>query len=319
MGDRSKIEWTEASWNTVYGCDKVSPACAHCYIERTPPYRMRGLRFERGSIPVQLLDDSKRMFQPIRWKKPRRIFVNSLGDTFHDDVPDEYIAMIFAVMAAAPQHTFQVLTKRAERMHDLLISPAFQRLVDTTWENLNGREPGDPPLETIWPLDNVWLGVTAENQRWLDQRIPYLLDTPAVIYWLSIEPMCGPIDLKPRMNRNQCLRCGEVHIGGVLLYDHEARTHGIDWVVVGGESGPGARPMNPVWERQVRQQCAAAGVAYFFKQHGEWAPASMLPIQPPTVLQYMFSDGTEMLRVGRRIAGRLVDGQEWNQYPGGGR
>ena len=216
MSDRSGIGWTESTWNPVTGCTKVSPGCDHCYAE-TLAERFRGVagNYFAGGFDLQLRPD--KLDLPLRWRKPRKVFVNSMSDLFHDDVPDEYIRQVFDVMAEAGQHLFQLLTKRHGRMRSYL----------------SKREP----------LPNVWVGVSVEDQHWADIRIPVLRDTPAAVRWLSAEPLLGSIDL-----------CG--------LLD------GIGWVVVGGESGRGARRMAPEWARSLRDQCAEAGVPFFMKQAG---------------------------------------------------
>lgn len=258
MSDGTKIEWTDTTWNPVTGCTKVSEGCEHCYIERTPPFRMEGRRFHLpvigGSTGVRLHED--RLGQPLHWRKPRKVFVNSLADLFHEDVPDTYIARIFAVMAAAPTHTFQVLTKRHARMRSLLRSDEFVADVRRQrWHFPHTVVTTGPE----WPLPNVWLGVSVESQKWADLRIPALLDTPAAVRWLSCEPLLGPVDLRAWLSDDP------VH------FFH--RQEDIDWVVVGGESGPGARPMHPEWARSLRDQCDAESVPFLFKQWGEWGPA----------------------------------------------
>jgi protein gp37 len=239
MSDNSTIEWTDATWNPVTGCTKVSPGCDHCYAE-TFAERWRGTKghyFERG-FDVQLRPD--KLAQPLRWKRPRRIFVNSMSDLFHDAVPDEYIARVFGIMDEAPQHTFQVLTKRHARMRSLL----------SRWR----------------VLPNVWLGVSAENQQWADIRIPALLDTPAAVRFVSAEPLLGPIQLRREWRHGPS----------------------IDWLIVGGESGPGARPTRPEWVRSLRDQCPDFGAAFHFKQWGG----------------VLLTD-----------AGRELDGRTWDEFP----
>jgi protein gp37 len=206
MADKSKIEWTQsddgtsgATWNPVTGCEKVSPGCDHCYAE-TFAERWRGTPghyFEHG-FDVQLRPD--KLDQPLRWKSPRRIFVNSMSDLFHDDVPDEYIARVFAVMAVAQQHTFQVLTKRHARMRSLMSNPTFaDTMLDYLFEVPGGEQAKDEQAKdeqrVPWPLPNVWLGVSAEDQHWADIRIPALLNTPAAVRFVSAEPLLGPINL----------------------------------------------------------------------------------------------------------------------------
>jgi protein gp37 len=225
----SSIEWTDATWNPVRGCTKVSPGCKHCYAERFAE-RFRGVKghpFEQGfdlRLVPEMLD------APLRWKRPRRIFVNSMSDLFHAGVPSEYIARAFNVMFSAKQHTFQVLTKRPERMR------AWFRWFESTTDNVN---------DSWWPLPNVWLGVSVERDDYV-HRIDDLQACPAVVRFLSLEPLLGPLP--------------------------DLDLHGISWVIIGGESGPGARPLELDWIRDIREQCRRAGVACFVKQLGRvWA------------------------------------------------
>lgn len=238
MSDHSKIQWTDATWNPATGCTRVSEGCRHCYIETTPPFRIAGRKFINGSTGVQLHPD--RLDQPLHWRKPRRIFVNSLSDLFHEDVPDQFIDKVFAVMGSeeAGQHTFQVLTKRPERM--LRYTQRFTR--------------HDIEFDKLFP--QVQLGVSIEDQRTADERIPILLQTPAAVRFVSAEPLLGPIsfsrDLLSAMERRET---GDV---------------GLDWVIVGGESGPGARPCDIAWIRSIVQQCQGGGVKVFIKQLGSY-------------------------------------------------
>ena len=237
MSTNSAIEWTDATWNPVRGCTKISPGCAHCYAE-TFAERFRGVEghpYERGFdlrlVPGKLGD-------PLRWASPKMVFVNSMSDLFHRDVPDEYVERVCRVMALAHWHTFQVLTKRAERMRDLL----------------RGR------LRFAGDLPHVWWGVSVENRRHGVPRIGVLRQAPAAIRFLSVEPLLedlGPLDLS-----------------------------GIGWVIVGGESGHGARPLAAAWVERLRDQCAAAGVPFFFKQWG----------------------GVNKSKTGRELGGRTHDG-----------
>ena len=218
MAQLSSIEWTEATWNPVTGCSKVSPGCAHCYAE-TFAERFRGVPghpYERG-FDLQLRPE--RLEQPLEWTQPRMIFVNSMSDLFHEDVPEEFIESVLGVMAEAHWHTFQILTKRSERLAQLA-----------------------PRLS--WP-DNVWMGVSVENQRWAC-RVDDLRKVPAKLHFLSCEPLLGPLRL-----------------------DLQA----IDWVIVGGESGAHARPMKADWVREIRQQCQQTRVPFFFKQWGAYNEA----------------------------------------------
>jgi protein gp37 len=250
MADSSKIEWTEATWNPVTGCTKVSPGCDHCYAERITE-RFHG----KGSFSIVQRDEGK-LYLPLKWRKPRRIFVNSMSDLFHDNVPAPFIGRVWRTMAQTPQHTYQILTKRHGRMRAMLSADGLRQMV--------------ADITDVWPLPNVWLGVSVESQQWAETRVHALLCTPAAVRWLSCEPLLGPVSL-------------DSYVG--LL----------DWVVVGGESGPGARPMHPHWALSLRDQCVAAEVPFFFKQWGEWAPNGE--------------------RQGKKRAGRVLDGRTWDEYP----
>lgn len=299
MSDRSGIEWTDATWNVVIGCDKVSPGCDHCYAIRTA-HRMQAHPNPKVSTPYAGTELSgewtgrvnlvpERLNLPLRWRTPRRIFVNAQSDLFHDDVPDDYIIDVFAVMAMARQHTFQILTKRHGRMRALLSDSGFS---SELWERVGIVEYPDVPTEA-WPLPNVHLVVSVENQQWAGIRIPALLDTPAAVRGISAEPLLGSIDLTPYI----------------------ADRRGLDWVIVGGESGPIARPMHPNWVRALRDQCTEAGVAFLFKQWGEWTPESGHRYTD----FHQFDDDPEsfVMRVGKHTAGRELDGRLWDQFPAG--
>ena len=227
------IEWTDETWNPSTGCTKVSPGCAHCYIERTPAFRIAGRRFERGVIPVTLHDD--RVESPLHWRRPRRVFVNSMSDLYHQDVPEAFIRRVFETMRRAHWHQFQVLTKRSARLRDI-----------------------SPRLE--W-APNIWQGVSVENAAHVG-RIADLQAVSATVRFLSIEPLLGPIPTLP--------------------------LKGLSWVIVGGESGPARRPIDPAWVRDIRDQCLAAGVAFFFKQWGGLTSKS---------------------------GGRQLDGRTWDDMP----
>lgn len=234
MGDRSAIEWTDATWNPVTGCSKVSPGCAHCYAETLSLRWKRSLvPWTPANAPQNVILHEDRLTLPLRWRAPRMVFVNSMSDLFHDLVPDVFIERVFVTMAAAARHTFQVLTKRPERMQ--------------TWVSAHYPDP----------LPNVWLGTSVENQRWATVRIPALLATPATIRFLSCEPLLGELDLNPWLVDNP----------GPL----EQRLH---WIITGGESGSGFRPCEQEWVRTIRDQCALAGVAFFHKQWGGRTPKS---------------------------------------------
>jgi protein gp37 len=288
MSDKTHIEWTDATWNPTVGCTKVSPGCDHCYAE-TFVNRFAGTKGFPLPFDQLLLRDESFLTLPLRWREPKRIFVNSLSDLFHQDVPDAFIAQVFAVMALAPRHTFQLLTKRHGRMRSLLSDPDFR---DQVAAEIVGRVVHDghddrhlaTAMPDWWPLQNVWLGVSVENQMWADIRIPALLATPAAVRWISAEPLLGPID-----------------ITGWAPADDETRW--LDWVVVGGESGPKARAMRPEWPDSLLDQCGVLSVPFLFKQWGNWAPVGKR------------SDRQVMANVGKKRAGRLLRGQTWDGYP----
>lgn len=273
----SAIEWTDKTWNPTVGCSKVSAGCKNCYAE-TMHARLTGMRAPKYAEPFTVVKPwPEHLAEPLRWKKPSRIFVNSMSDLFHEDVSDEYIAAVFGVMAACPQHTFQVLTKRAERMARWMLSEKMPDLCNSACRYLDsiGFERGcgsafDP---SNWPLPNVWPGVSVENQEQADARIPYLLSVPAAVRFLSCEPLLGPLNLfqatpeRPGAGDRVC----EFSARNTPFADY------VNWVIVGGESGIGSRPFQFEWARSIVQQCKDAGVACFVKQvganpHGEWGP-----------------------------------------------
>ena len=379
MADHSAIEWTDATWNPLRGCSRVSAGCQHCYAERV------AARFSGPGMPyaglihpgtggwngkVQLVPEV--LGQPWHWVKPRRIFVNSMSDLFHESVPFEYIAAVFWVMSVTTRHTYQLLTKRPARMLEFYRWVAdydegcFQddRIGDVAGENPAIQALGWTPATAtrggydncgpLWPYENVWLGVSVENQETADERIPLLLQCPAAVRWLSCEPLLGPIEIRRWMGE---AIGGSTHRLSGENFDRcdltGAPLEGVDWVVVGGESGPQARPMHPDWARSLRDQCVAAGVPYFFKQWGEWRPATChaeatsrptyavnrlahhapnspagmhKPAQgcyhtPDQVFSTLDGKGRfahldcAMFRGGKRKTGRLLDGVEHNAYP----
>lgn len=316
VGDTTHIEWTDATWNPVTGCTRVSPGCVNCYIDWAPPFRIEGRHFTDrdgnrshaigATTGVRLHPD--RLDWPLRKRswRGKRVFVCSLADLFHDDVPDEYIARVFAVMALTPEVTYQVLTKRPARMRALLTSGAFADLLgDTLGMMLFEQRISD--YDVTFPLPNVWLGVTVEDQQRADLRIPILLDTPAAVRWLSCEPLLGPVNLG---------RAVGTYYGG----DPREDESGIDWVVAGGESGPGARPMHPDWARSLRDQCRDAGVPFLFKQWGDLVTEEQAPEDitlPAVSWRHLGDDQPPVWRVGKKRAGRLLDGRTHDGYPGG--
>lgn len=236
----TKIEWTDETWNPVTGCTKISPGCKHCYADRMAT-RLQGMGHANYANGFRLTLQPHMLTTPLEWRQPRMIFVNSMSDLFHTDVPLEYIKQVFGVMKETPQHTYQVLTKRAERLSELA-----------------------PLLE--W-TPNIWMGVSVENQEYANKRIPHLLRTPAAVRFLSCEPLLGELDLT-----NICIQGGEdsgEFINSLNLEEFGSNgVNLINWVIAGGESGPSARPMNPEWVRSLRDQCNMYQVPFFFKQWG---------------------------------------------------
>lgn len=364
MADGTHIEWTDATWNPITGCAIVSKGCTNCYAMKLAGTRLRhhpsraGLTRETKAGPVwtgEVRFNEQWLDQPIRWRRPRRIFVCAHGDLFAEGVPDEWIDRVFAVMVLASQHTYQVLTKRPERMRAYVSEPAtVRRIYELVCDLVVDRQmpviliaPGideraAPPgprvhLDT-WPLPNVWLGVSTEDQATADERIPELLATPAAVRFVSAEPLLGAMDLGDYLHRVTgravdpiCDICDERHEG-------PCEANALDWVIVGGESGPDARPMHPNWARSIRDQCQEAGVAFFFKQWGAWAPGgnatwpatktertaswcedrwhfdSLTPRQSEETHR---DDEPDVFLLGKAAAGRLLDGREWSEFPEG--
>jgi protein gp37 len=234
MATNSPIEWTDATWNPVTGCDKISPGCKHCYAERMAK-RLRAAGNPNYKNGFDLTLQPQMLTRPLEWKKPKNIFVNSMSDLFHEDVPLHYIQQVFDVMNRANWHQYQILTKRAERIHEL-----------------------SPHLK--W-APHIWMGVSVETAKYLD-RIDHLRKAGSHVKFLSLEPLLGPL--------------------------HKMNLRGIDWAIVGGESGPGARPVDPAWVIDIRDQCLNAGVAFFFKQWGG---------------------------VQKKKTGRILEGRTWDQMP----
>jgi protein gp37 len=363
MGDKSEIEWTDATWNPIVGCSIKSPGCKNCYAMRMArrielmgtATHYAGLTDQTKAGPVfngkLAAAPDHILTAPLRWTKPRKIFVNSMGDLFHESAPDEWIDKVFAVMALCPQHQFQVLTKRAERMRAYMTARYTQSRIaraameaaplNRTLENAIDFAPREDPAIGFehWPLPNVWLGVSAERQQEADERIPHLLQTPAAVRFVSCEPLLGPIDLS--LGKWVGLFSGK--------FD-DAPTPQLDWIIVGGESGPGARPMHPDWARSLRDQCQVAGVPFFFKQWGAWWEVDsdardaetgdhhVIDVdEDPTADLFdrktdcmvaadgrVFRDDSAlpiglkcrwMTRLGKAAAGRILDGKEHNGFP----
>lgn len=313
------IVWTDETWNPVTGCTKVSQGCKHCYAERDWS-RLQHLPAYKGRAFTDVVCHPERLDQPLRWAKPRRIFVNSMGDLFHPDVPDEFIDKVFAVMALAPRHVFQVLTKRPERMRDCMARIGMSaKILDAAARTMGYTFEHDGKCLASWPLPNVWLGVSVEDQAAADERIPLLLQTPAAVRWISAEPLLGPVDLD-RLAIDSCdddYTISAISGRRIARYGTKPGAPRLDWVVVGGESGPKARPMHPDWVRSLRDQCAAAVVPFLFKQWGEWAPNCLcfrIDACKTTQRPEPGKPGC-MFRCGKRAAGRLLDGVQHDGYP----
>ncbi|WP_131787331.1 DUF5131 family protein [Protofrankia symbiont of Coriaria ruscifolia] len=321
MSDHSAIEWTQATWNPTTGCDRISHGCDRCYA-LTWAGRLRPM----GSAKYQTDGDPRTsgpgfgvavhpdvLDLPCRWRTPRLVFVNSMSDLFHARVPTEFIARVFAVMADTPQHTYQVLTKRSRRL---------------------ARLAGELP----WP-PNVWMGVSVEDQAAAEARVPDLCRVPAAVRWVSAEPLLGPVDLTRWLLPAGRL-CGPDRLTPAdlrVVREFAAEVtgwRGVDWVVAGGESGAGddVRPMHPAWVRGLRDQCQTAGVPFFFKQWGEWVPEAQNPAalsrRTAGFARYVEVDGrtrparygargqaVTVQRVGKKAAGRRLDGRTWDEMP----
>jgi len=297
----TKIEWAEETWNPLTGCSPVSDGCRNCYAERIVKRfpNLHGLKteveylepfgrpgFAISASRIEIRSERKtfqeihfhpdRLEKPLRWKKARKIFVCSMSDLFHEDVTDEQIGAVLFVISGCSRHTFMILTKRPERMKTFFEQHNFGALQGQALATFGDQIPHElveegPALNGVhgaWPLPNLWLGVTAENQFAAERRIPVLLKIPAAKRFVSVEPMLGQV---------------------------ERTAWAVDWVICGGESGPGARPMQGRWALSLRDQCRAAGVPFFFKQWGEFNSAGK--------------------RVGKKAAGRLLEGRKHDEWP----
>ncbi|MCW2900736.1 MAG: hypothetical protein JWO67_3001 [Streptosporangiaceae bacterium] len=317
MSANTTIEWTRnddgtpgRTWNPATGCTKISVGCDNCYAE-TIAERFRGYAAFPNGFDVQVR--ANKVNDPLTWRKPTRVFVNSMSDMFHADIDQAWIADVFAVMAAAQKHTFQLLTKRHARMRSLLNSPEFIAQVRS-----RALGKGLPADQWQWPIANLWLGVSVENQEWADIRIRPLMQTPAAVRFLSCEPLLGPI----KLHRGHT-HCPTHDFPGGFCTGGCPDLIAPNWVIVGGESGRKARPMDPQWATSLRDQCAEADIPYFFKQWGEWAPSGYLVIrsrpEPGSVLVGDPVDDLghriELRRVGKKAAGRELDGLEHNAFP----
>ena len=341
MGSKSDIEWTDASWTPIrarnrktgkvgWHCEHATTGCEFCYAEGLNKRLGTGLPFKPGHRDdIEIFLDETMLLAPLKWKRPRMIFVCSMTDLFADFVPDEWIDRVFAVMALCPQHIFQVLTKRAERMREYLTSRVADNAESVRVQLTAFHAPHGKWCKQIsWPLPNVWLGVSTERQKEYDERWPQLASTPAAVRFISYEPALGPINLQSM----------------AMVLDHPIKMFP-DWVICGGESGPGARPMHPDWARNLRDECALIGVPFFFKQWGAYQPnfpqyadefgmeeTDMLcdgkdfPDEGVLYASGHFYDGIEyqphtgeraywMTRVGKKASGRLLDGITHDAMP----
>lgn len=327
MASKSKIEWTEYSWNPIAGCTKCSPGCKFCYAERMAyrQYYMADARCNKNRSQRNLvtamaygkaINKKTRKWtgeigtnrwmlnDPLHWRKPRMIFVCSMSDLFHPKVPFEFIDKVFTQIIACQRHVFQILTKRPARMLE------WSEQYTATKNHFRH------------VTKNAWFGVSVSTQAEADEKIPILLQIPAAVKFVSIEPMLEEIEIKsfPTVNNTGCPLNP---LTGELLYGEEyIKGEKLDWVIVGGESGPKARPLHPDWARNIRDQCQAAGTPYFFKQHGEYLHESQgantdgsINAGGKSKKGFRWPDGAWSIRVTKKKAGRLLDGREWNEYP----
>ncbi len=388
MGAKTGIEWTDATWtpfrarNIATGkigwhCEHVTEGCRNCYAERLNLRLGTQLPFKPGHrANIEIYVDPVMLTAPLRWRKPRRVFPWSMSDLFADFVPDDVIDQAFAVMAITPQHTYQALTKRPERAHQYITTPGRAEQIFAGAEAAFGRQWHDYRLAAAqpenWPLPNLWLGTSIHDQGSANSFVPPLLATPASKHFLSGEPLLGEVDLSMAWHGESALdsecwgECNWCRNGSMFPPLHNCQNgkqsevawrkgrSGLDWVIIGGESGPQARPMHPDWVRSLRDQCVEAGVSFFFKQWGEWLvgePKDQKHEDNPCGLPLGYADGHEfdvvsdghdimlcsaqdeshgpshiwrdfygwqrhlIRRVGKKRAGRLLDGREWNELP----
>lgn len=354
----TKIEWTQRpgtkgeTWNPIratnkqtggtgHFCVKVSAGCQNCYAADFQKRFNNKVRYAaQDADKVELFLDEIALLKPLHWKKPRTIFVCSMTDLFYEGHDDEWINRVWAVMALCPQHTFIILTKRPERMSKFLNKDDRDEAIGYRGYEIAEEHGGDTlrmpalihrghPPRGSWPLPNVWLGVSVEDQAAANQRIPVLLDTPAAVRFLSVEPLLGPVNIEPWIGE---AICASTYQAAGESFDRCDMTgnpcDGISWVIVGGESGHNARPMHPDWARSLRDQCKAAGVPFFFKQWGAFAPGYSDDKGFVAHSERYLPDGTDMFdrldpkkayettaKVGKKRAGRSLDGVEHNEWP----
>lgn len=356
---KTAIEWTNMTWNPISGCTKAAQGCKNCYAKtlhdmRHKAYKMGKKLPAQYAVPFEMVQmHPARLEAPLHWHKPQMVFVNSVSDLFHERLYEReqsFLNEIFAIMAATPQHTYQVLTKRPHLMQRFISEPRREVYVEHALETIYGEHGWHAP-DFDWPLPNVWLGTsisTREDALW---AVPYLLQTPAAVRFVSAEPLLGPVRFEFKKEG-----FGLDALNGIV-YDMDTmlaidRWNRIDWVIAGGESGPGARPMHVDWARSLRDQCQAAGVPFFFKQWGEYHPEFLgrdfeavcavcgcsdndpceggcywSAAEPENddmrdrcsrcagVQSHRWPDGSYSYRVGKRVAGDSLDGQIYHQFP----
>lgn len=325
MGEKTKIEWTESTWTPIrardietgkvgWFCTHASEGCRNCYAETMNARLGTGIEFKaQNRRKVEIFVDDKMLAKPLSWQRGRMIFVCSMTDLFGDFVTDEMIDRVFRVMAMSKRHTYQVLTKRPERARAYLTAEGVEARIRSA--------PG------VWPLPNVWLGTSVEDQPNANERVPHLMLTPAAVRFLSIEPLLAPVD----PTRISTMRFRGAEIANALtgelsgIFGDPAGYAGkIHWVIVGGESGSKARPMHPDWARFIRDQCSAWGTAFMMKQWGAWAPCGSndgaWPVDTRTCIR-LTPDGKRqeggwpMQMVGKEAAGRVLDGEVHDGMP----
>lgn len=357
MTDQRKggISWTHETWNPIRGCTRVNTDCIHCYAERVAATRLsgpgqpyHGLAEMKHGEPrwtgkVAFVDE--KLLDPLRWKRPRLIFVNSMSDLFHEGLTDDQIDSIIAVMALAWWHTFQVLTKRPQRMKEHFQAPEFidslHGWIQMTMDAMEKarmpsplKSPNAAPYK--WPLPNVWLGTSFGHQKAADAFLPELLACRphAHVLWVSAEPLIDRVTLHPPADKTYQLlsrwytdKAFDPTGSQPVITRRTDLFPKIDWVVTGGESGGHARPMDPSWARELRDECQLAGVAFHHKQNGEYIQMGEQidsVVTTPELMEgrsigqpsrWLMPSGAVLLRVGRKAAGRQLDGREWNQYP----
>ena len=325
MGKTTGIEWTDSTWNPIRGCSRVSEGCRNCYAESIAarfsgigrPYRgLASFKIIGKGTPGERLEPhwtgevrfiEEHLEDPLHWKEPKKIFVNSMSDLFHPGVKDEWLVAITDVMARAPQHTYQILTKRPDRMRTFLEV------------GLSCAADFERTFSQRWPPPNWWFGVSVENEETAEYRIPILAECPAPVRFVSYEPALGPISF--------------ANIAMKINKDNRFITPPFEWLICGGESGPHARPMHPDWAKSARDYCYAVGIPFFFKQWGEFSPEGPVKsrqcavayktgrtVEPVILDKFPFGDGSDggwqvMYHVGKHNAGSNLDGVEWKEFP----